>query len=636
MTDNLALSEANQLRSEEKLGTNRSTRTIVVRIFRDWLKPYRHIIGLAILFMIVNAAATSSYPLLIKLTFDIFEGAGSIESYPDFVRPMVEAIGGGLIAFLFLPGLIFAVTVVAGGANYFQAVLSNTLSLRTIRDFQGAMFGHLMHADLTRLQKDRSGELISRFITDVNLMRDALGKALTGIVRDLLKIIFLTGVMIYLNWQLTLAIAIIFPIGARPIIRIGRRMRRASGNVQQEAGELTSTLEQAFSSARFIKSYGLERQQQNVARATFQRLYQLRLKMVKGRARTFPITEVFGGLAFGGVLTFAGFQILAGSATIGDFSGFLFALPMVYQPVRSLGSLNTALQEGLAAAERIFLLIDDAPKIVDKPEAPDLVVDGAGTIRFSHVGFSYAEGVAALSDVDIEISAGQTVALVGPSGAGKSTILNLVPRLYEAGQGSITIDGQDVRDVTMASLRRNIAVVSQDVTLFNDTIEANIRMGRADASDDEVRAAAKAAAAHEFIMQMRDGYRSNVGDRGQNLSGGERQRIAIARAVLKDAPILLLDEATSALDAASERQVQDALTRLAEGRTTVVIAHRLTTVMEADRIFVLDRGSIVEAGKHDELRALGGLYEHLCQLQFRDDQDVTKAAFAGDRARAGG
>ncbi len=631
------MSEADQLRPAKQTGTDGGTRIIVARILRDWLRPYRYIIGLSILFMVLNAAVSSTYPLLIKVTFDILEGVGSIEAYPKFAQPVAELIGGGWGAFMFLPALVLVVTVITGVTNYFQAVLSNKFSLRTIRDFQGAMFGHLMYADLASLSKDRSGELISRFITDVYLMREALGKALTGMTRDLLKIIFLTCVMLYLNWQLTLAIAVIFPIGARPIIRIGKRMRRASGNVQQEAGELTSTLEQAFTGARFIKTYGLEDQQKAVAWKTFQRIYELQLKMIKGRARTFPITEAFAGVAFGGVLAIAGFQILAGTATIGDFSGFLIALPMIYQPVRSLGSLNTALQEGLAAATRIFALIDDAPTIADKPDAKALMVSGAGTIKFSKVGFSYAPGAPALTDVDFEISAGQTVALVGPSGAGKSTILNLVPRLYDTSSGVVTIDGQDVRDVTIASLRRQIAVVSQDITLFNDTIEANIRMGRPDAGDDEVRDAAKAAAADDFIMQTPDGYQSSVGERGQNLSGGERQRIAIARAMLKDAPILLLDEATSALDASSERQVQKALARLSKGRTTIVIAHRLATVMEADYIFVLDGGRIVEAGRHDALRAQGGLYERLCQLQFRDDlaQDAAQAPSTGDRAQAG-
>lgn len=635
------LSEANQDRTIERFGIDGSTRALVVRLWRDWLSRYKKLVALAALFMVITAAAGSTYPLLIKFAFDLLDGGGSVDMYPGFVRGVAEFMTGGEgngVGFYLLPLAIFAVTVVAGGANYLQSVLSNAFTFQTIRDLQDAMFGHLIRADLGKLQKDRSGALISRFLTDVHLMRDALSKALTGMVRDFLKIVFLATVMIYLNWQLTLAIAIFFPIGARPVIRIARRLRRVSGNVQVEAAELTATLEQAFTSARFIKAYSLEDQQHEIARGTFQRVYELLMKMVKGRTRISPITEIFGGLVFGGVLAFAGRQILSGEATIGDFSGFLIALPMIYQPVRSLGSLNAALQEGLAAAARVFNLLDEAPTIVDRPGARDLQSAGGalqGGIRFAGVRFSYIPGAPALKGIDMEVPAGGTVALVGPSGAGKSTILNLVLRFFDVDEGTVTIDGQDVSGVTLASLRRQIALVSQDVTLFNDTVAANIRLGRPDASDEELREAAKAAAAHDFIVGLAQGYETKIGERGMMLSGGERQRLAIAQAMLKDAPILLLDEATSSLDAESEHQVQAALARLAEGRTTIVIAHRLATVMGADRIYVLEDGQIVETGRHDELRAKGGLYERLCKLQFHDE--LAAVVDPGeDRAGTGG
>jgi subfamily B ATP-binding cassette protein MsbA len=342
------------------------------------------------------------------------------------------------------------------------------------------------------------------------------------------------------------------------------------------------------------------------------------MKMVKSRARLDPILEILGGLAVGGVIAFGGYRVATGQGTIGEFTGFISALLIAAQPVRAIGTLNTVLQEGLGAVQRIFTLLDEMPAIVDKPGAAPLNV-ARGAVAFRDVDFSYEPGTSALTDFSIEVPAGKTVALVGRSGAGKSTVFNLIPRLFDVGGGAATIDGQDVRDVTLASLRDAIAVVSQEVVLFNDTVRANIAFGRTGASEDEIRAAAEAAAAHDFITQLPEGYDTIVGDRGLRLSGGERQRLSLARAILKDAPILLLDEATSALDAESERLVQLALERLTRGRTTLVIAHRLATVRNADLIYVLEDGRVLEQGSHDELLARGGLYARLCRLQFRDD-----------------
>ena len=647
------MSRAAQDRSSDSIGFEDSTRYLVVRLWREWLRRYLKLLLAAVFFMVIVAAAGSFYPLLIKLIFDLFEGTVADTSYPWLLQDVATYLAGtGETGIYFLPVMILVVTVVAGGANYFQSVLSSKFTLSVMRDFQNAMFGHLMRADLAWLQEARAGALISRFINDINLMRSGLGVSMTGIARDLLKLVFLAAVMVYLNWQLALAVAVLFPLGARPILRIGRRMRRASTHLQTEAGELTSTLEEAISGVRFVKAYGMEGQQQGAARSTFQRVLELRLKMVKGRARTHPITETFGGIAFGAVLAYAAHEIIAGQATLGDFSGFLIALPMAYQPMRSLGKLNTAMQEGLAAVKRTFDLLDRPPGVVDRPDAKELILSrdpsqetsGGADIRFENVVFSYHKGESdtvaapALRGVDLEVPAGQTVALVGPSGAGKSTILNLVLRFYDVTAGAVLVDGQNVRDLTMASLRAHMALVSQDVTLFNDTVAANIGFGCPGASEQDIIAAAKSAAAHDFIAALPDGYQTNVGDRGAKFSGGERQRIAIARAMLRDAPILLLDEATSALDAESEHQVQAALTRLSQGRTTIVIAHRLSTVMGADKIYVLDEGRVVEAGGHDELRAARGLYERLCQLQFRSDLAAGVNHDFGDGAKiaAGG
>ena len=342
------------------------------------------------------------------------------------------------------------------------------------------------------------------------------------------------------------------------------------------------------------------------------------------RARLDPLLEIAGGLAIAAVLAYTGWRILAGTSTVGDFTGFVAALIMAAQPIRTLGNLNAIIQEAMSALKRFYEVMDEPATIVDKPDARPLVLD-KGELRFSDVSFSYHADASALEGVDLVLPAGRTAALVGRSGSGKSTLMALVPRLYDVTGGAVQIDGQDVRDVTVASLRASIAVVSQDVVIFDDTIRANIAFGRPGASDAEIEAAAKAAAAHDFIMRLPDGYNTRAGDRGSRFSGGERQRLSLARAILKNAPILLLDEATSALDAESERLVQDALAKLMAGRTTLVIAHRLSTVRQADLIVVMDRGRIVETGRHDDLVAAGGLYANFHRLQLADDGETHPA-----------
>ncbi|MHA1524052.1 MAG: ABC transporter ATP-binding protein, partial [Alphaproteobacteria bacterium] len=354
------------------------------------------------------------------------------------------------------------------------------------------------------------------------------------------------------------------------------------------------------------------------ANKEFESRFSLVMRLVRNRSWIEPLMEVLGGLAIGGVLALVGWRLLNGEDTLGQFTGFVTALLIAAQPMRALGTLNTVVQEGLAAVQRVFDLLDELPEITEKPNAVPLA-NAAGGILLDNVSFSYGDEIQALAKVTIEIKPNTTVALVGPSGAGKSTIFNLIPRLYDASQGRVGIGGQDVGTVTLASLRDAIAVVSQDVTLFNDTIRTNISFGCLDATDEQIIEAAKSAAAHEFILSLPEGYDTVVGDRGMRLSGGERQRISLARAVLKNAPILLLDEATSSLDSESEAKVQTALDALKRQRTTLVIAHRLSTVRDADKICVLNKGQVVETGTHQTLLKNNGLYARLCQLQFRDD-----------------
>ena len=588
----------------KKLSLDESSRRLVARLWVDWMRPYLPRVLTAALLMALVAGVTGLYPLLIEQAIDRLEAKDRS-------------------ALFLLPLAIVAVTFAKGCASYGQAVLSQSVAFGIIADMQKAMFAHLMRADLATLQAATTGQLVSRFTNDVNLMRDALAKSMTGIARDLLILLVMIGTMFWLDWLLALIVIFIFPISVVPILRIGRRLRRTSTNVQVELGDLTANLTQALGGARLVKAYRMEDHEQARANTLFENVYRLIMKMVKSRSRTYPLLETLGGVAVASVLSFGGWRILSGAGTLGEFTGFLSAVLIAYQPLRSLGNLNASLQEGLAAIKRTFDLLDEPAQILNAPDAKPLAVS-AGKIEFENVIFCYDGNKQALDDLSLTVPAGKTVALVGPSGAGKSSVLNLILRFFDTTSGTVAIDGQNVAAVTIASLRNQIALVSQDITLFNDSVRANIAFGNLDASDDAIRAAATAAAAHDFIAALPQGYDTIVGDQGSTLSGGERQRIAIARAMLKNAPILLLDEATSALDTESERHVQAALARLTQGRTTLVIAHRLSTVMDADLIHVLDDGRLVESGNHDELLAQGGLYARLCRLQFQKDASALK------------
>jgi subfamily B ATP-binding cassette protein MsbA len=430
----------------------------------------------------------------------------------------------------------------------------------------------------------------------------------------LLTLLGLFAAMIYLDWLLSLVALVILPIAIVPITRIGKRLRRVSRSRQEHTGLMAGLAAETFGAARIVKAYGLERYLEVRACAAFEGIRKLNVKAATQRGRIEPIMEAIAGTAVAAILLLIGWRILDGQQTIGEFSGFLGALLLAAQPLRSLSNLNAVIQEGIAALERYFDVLDEAPTILERPGARAVEVT-RGEVRFDSVRFAYAEQSPALHDVGFTAEAGRTTAFVGRSGAGKSTIFNLIPRLYDVSGGAIRIDGIDIRDMTLASLRGAIAVVSQDVVLFNDTVAVNIGLGREGASREEIEAAARLAAAHDFIMRLPDGYDTIVGDRGLRLSGGERQRISLARAFLKDAPILLLDEATSALDSESEKLVQAALGRLAKGRTTLVIAHRLSTVMHADQILVLDQGLIVERGRHQQLLDQRGHYARMWQLQ---------------------
>jgi subfamily B ATP-binding cassette protein MsbA len=548
-------------------------------------------------------------------------GAGSTALRAWLMQPMLDHIFVGREASLLIviAGAALVLAVAKGIADYGDAVLMNRVGQRVIADVQAALYARVIRADLAYFNANASGTLISRFINDVLLLRNAAVNVLAAIGKDAVTVVFLAALMFYQDWVLALASCFIFPAAIRPVVGIGRRMRRVSANTQAEFGQLSTLLNQTFQGARHVKAYGMEGYEESRAVALFERIYRLVDRANRTRARAGPMIEALGGGAVAAVIAYGGYQVISGARTPGAFFSFITALLLAYQPLKAIANLNASLQEGLAAAQRVFEVLDTEPEILDRPGARPLVVTG-GEIRLDEVRFGYQQHVVALDDISLTVPAGSTVALVGPSGAGKSTVLNLIPRFYDVSAGSIAIDGQDVRSVTLASLRANLALVAQESSLFDDTVRANIAYGRLSASDAEIAAAAAAAGADRFIAELPQGYDTLVGENGIRLSGGQRQRIAIARAMLKDAPILLLDEATSALDNESERQVQVALRRLMQGRTTLVIAHRLSTIVNADLICVMDRGRIVESGKHAQLVARGGLYARLYETQFAPEE----------------
>ena len=572
---------------------------LVKRIARDYLLPRKVTIMIAVFFMAFSASMTAAVAMLMQPVLD-------------------DVLYGGREDLILMVSLALSATFAARGiTTYIHTILMNSIGHTIVADIQASLFAKFMHMDMAFFHDNPSGALLSRVVNDVNVMRTAVTSTLTGFGKSFFTLIFLIMVMFSNDWKLTLAAFIVFPLLTVFVVYIGKRLRKISKNIQSELGDLSDLLSQAFQGMRLIKSYRMENTQISKITAAINRVRDLNIKAVKVSTLSTPVNEILVGLIMGAIIAYGGYEVLAGRTTPGQLAAFLSAFILAYEPMKKLARLNNTLQMGLGATERVFEMLDKNPKINNKDGAVELD-PSVPDISFENVVFLYdGTDQKALNNISLNIKAGQVTALVGTSGGGKSTIMNLIPRFYDIHSGRITINNCNILDLTIESLRDSIALVSQDIMIFNETVFENIRYGKPSATDDEVLKAANDAAAHKFIEGFDNGYDTIVGENGVKLSGGQKQRISIARAILRDAPILLLDEATSALDNESEKLVQTALDHLEKGRTTLVIAHRLTTVQDADHIIVLDRGCVVEQGTHKELMKRRGAYANMYETGLR-------------------
>jgi len=571
---------------------------LVKRLIKEHVRPYFGKMFIAAICMAIVAAATATNAWLMQPVLD-----------EVFLNKNTQLL-------LLVPIVVMTIAIVKGLASYGESIFMEYSGERIISDVRYRLFSHLMNADLNFFHKNSSGKLISRFTYDVGLLRASVSTALTGIAKDSMTLIFLVALMFYQDWFLAIIAFFVFPAAVLPILYIGRRIRKISTSTQTEIGSFASLLSQIFQGARYVKAYTMQKYEKRRAKKIIEDLFNLIYKSVRIRSRTRPILETLGGIAIALVIFYGGSKVISGATTPGTFFSFITALLMAYQPLKRLANFNINIQDGLAAADRIFNLLDQKPEITDLPNAKEYI-HKKGEIEFKKVKFSYGSKTShALNEINLKIPGGKTVALVGKTGAGKSTILNLIPRFYDTQSGEVIIDKKNIKNYKAHTLRKKMALVSQEVTLFDDTIRANIAYGNPNSTEKQLYEAAKKADAHEFITSFKDGYKSVVGEHGIQLSGGQRQKIAIARAILKDAPILLLDEATSSLDAESEEKVQTAVMNLTKNKTTLVIAHRLSTIIRADKILVMKQGKIVETGTHSELIKNSMIYKNLYSKQL--------------------
>ncbi|MBW2331023.1 MAG: ABC transporter ATP-binding protein, partial [Deltaproteobacteria bacterium] len=517
-----------------------------------------------------------------------------------------------------LPLAIIMLYILRGAAYFGQAYLMNYVGQSIIKRLRDQLYSHIQMLPLSFFHKHETGVLMARIINDVNIVKGMVSNAVTALLKDSFTIIGLLFVIFYRDWKLALIAITVFPAAVVPIVKFGRRVRQFSTRCQEAIADMSSLLHETFTGTRIVKAFAMEPYENKRFFERTLQLFKYEMKAVKIKSMSSPVMELLGGIGITFIIWYGGYKVITGTSTPGTFFSFMAALIMLYAPVKRISPLNNVIQEGLAAAVRIYDILDTDSDIIERQDAVELEPKDHGVV-FRNVSFKYDEQLV-LRNINLEVKSGEVIALVGVSGGGKTTLVNLIPRFYDVTEGAILIDGHDVRDVTIGSLRRQTGIVTQDPILFNDTIRNNITYGNLNASEADIIAAARAAYAYDFTQSFHDKFDTIVGESGVRLSGGEKQRICIARALLRNAPILILDEATSSLDTESELAVQRALENLMKGRTTFVIAHRLSTVRHADRIIVIVNGTIVEEGKHEELLALRGEYSKLHEMQFDDNR----------------
>jgi len=546
-----------------------------------------------------------------------FGVAGSDAVAAKLVQPFIDWIVVEVRADLipWVPVFVIGLALFKGFSRYVQEYFIRTAGQLVMRDLRNEVFSHTLSLSMRYFSRHSAGSTMSRITNDITIMQASVAEVLVGLLKEGVTLFALTGVAFYTDWKLAAMAFIILPLAGGPASAIGKRIKSYSRSGQAAMGNVTVVLEQALSGIKVIKSFGTEEGESRKFNDRNQSFYSFIRKVIKYDAASSPVMEFFGAIGGAMVAWYGLHRVFTGDMTQGELFSVVAAVIFMYTPAKKLSKLYNRVQQALGAAERVFELRSELREIVDAPDA-ETMPRARGEVRFEQVGFAYDEE-SVLQDITFSAAPGEVVALVGSSGAGKTTVVGLINRFYDVSRGAIRIDGYDLRDVTLDSLRDNLALVDQETFLFNDTVHGNIAYGAPGASREEVEEAARKAYADEFIRQLPEGYETVIGDRGVRLSGGQRQRLCIARAILRDAPVLILDEATSALDTESEAMVQKALHNLMENRTTLVIAHRLSTIMHADTILVLDHGRIVERGQHDELLQTGGIYQRLYDMQFK-------------------
>ncbi len=575
---------------------------ILYKRILSYIKPYIHILFMALLCTILAAGGNLYLPWIFRDMID------KVLNAKDYY--MLNMISVSIVVIFFLRGIFLY------GQNYLMSFVGQ----HVIIDIRSEVFRKLQRLSMSFYDKNKTGTIMSYVTNDVNALQGAMVDNTIELVTEGIILVGSVFAMIYLDWKLTLFTILTFPVVLYFMNFFGKKIRRSGGQIQAATADITSVLQESVSSARVVKSF--VREQYEIERFERENEANLKanLKNAKYMATLTPTIEFVAALGVTLILWYGGNNVIAGETTAGSLVAFLAYAVNISNPIKRITRVSGNIQKALAAAQRVFDVLDLREEVQDLPDAKALPAV-TGNVSFEHVTFSYNAGDEILHDLSFEAKPGQAIGLVGPSGAGKSTVASLLPRFYDCDAGIIRIDGKDIRHVTLDSLRNQVGIVPQETILFNGSVYDNILYGRLDATKEEIEAAAKAANAHDFIMELPDGYNTMLGDRGVNISGGQRQRIAIARAILKDPRILILDEATSALDTESERVVQEALNRLMVGRTSIIIAHRLSTIKNADRILVLDKGKLVEDGTHEELMAKNGLYAHLYQIQYRTNKE---------------